>query len=457
MSSQFSRKVFPIAAATLLWAGGMSGTAAAKECTTDADCGAGYQCNPFGSASGSGGSTGTASDPGSGGATGETCAPGTNCTKVSVPPALPIDAGAAPPLRSADAGLAVPVPAPLPDAGTPVPAPSVTGVCGPKPIVCKTVADCPSADFDCVKDYATSPAPPCTQGQKCETPAPQESETGTCSAKPRACSTAADCPAPLTCQSQGSKCSGSASVGPDGVVTRTPETCTPGPSVCTWLPTVCTQDSDCSDPLYQCVKVSEYGMCSGAAPACMKGDGGGICPAPEPPTCTTVVTKNCMPKPIDCGLGQACPSGWSCFDFSNFGAGERPAWSITATDSACWPDGIILAAQGHAAGGGGSSTTRDGSGTSGAVDLGLQPPTIGKGDSSGSNGSVTGPTQAPVTPASTTGQSTGTGTDTAVAPRVKEGGGCAFGGGKTGSLDLGLALALMGLAVQLARRRNASR
>ena len=455
MSSQLSRKVFTIAAATLLWAGGMSRTAAAKECTTDTDCSAGYQCNLYASGGGTGGSTGTASSPGSGGATAVSCPSGTKCLGVSVPPATPVDAGAAPPLRTADPGLAVPPPA---ADDTPLPTPSVTGVCGPKPIVCKTVADCPSADFECVMDYAMAPTPACPPNTKCETPPPQKSGTGTCQASPHACTAPTDCPAPLTCQAQAATCSASGGVGPDGVVTSTPETCTTGPSVCTWVPTVCTQDSDCSDPLYQCAKVSESSACSGSAPACTKGDTGEVCPAPEPPTCTTVVTKNCMPKPIDCGLGQTCPSGWSCFDFSNFGAGERPAWSATATNSACLPDGIILAAQGHAAVGGGSSIIRSGSGNSGSVDIGLQAPTVGKGGSSGgSNGTSVSPTPETVSPVATTGQSTGTGTGTEVTPKVKEGGGCAFGGGKTDSLDLGLALALMGLAMQLARRRNANR
>ena len=98
--------------------------------------------------------------------------------------------------------------------------PAVTGICRPKPIVCTTVADCPSADFDCQKDYIMSTDAPCAADTKCPPPPqPQMSATGTCVAKPRVCSTAADCPSPLVCQAEAAACSGGGSVGPDGIVT----------------------------------------------------------------------------------------------------------------------------------------------------------------------------------------------------------------------------------------------
>ena len=56
------------------------------------------------------------------------------------------------------------------------------------------------------------------------------------------------------------------------------DTCTPGPSVCTWVPVTCTADTDCADPLYQCVKVGEYGWCSGSGGTCAAGE---TCPPPD--------------------------------------------------------------------------------------------------------------------------------------------------------------------------------
>jgi hypothetical protein len=462
MSSQVSRHVFPVAAAVLILAGGMSRTAAAKECASDSDCSAADQCVFGATAAGSGGATGSQT-PGAGATTGSICS-GANCASEASPPPLLVPDAGAPLFLPSDAGTAPVVGA---DAGARIaaPLPIATGVCEPKPIVCTTVADCPSADFECQKLYLPTTQPACAADTKCEALPPQESSTGTCQAKPHACSTATDCPAPLICQAQGATCSGGGGVGPDGVVTTIPTTCTAGPSVCTWVPVDCLADSDCADPLYQCLKVSEYNMCSGATPACRSADGAATCSAPEPPTCTSVVKKNCLPKPLDCGTGQACPSGWSCFDFSGYNAGVRPTWSPNAPDKACLPNGIILAAQGHASDNGqfssNSGSTRSSSGGSGAVDIGLVTPTDNKGGTAGTTGGAPSGQGSPeipptVAPVAAPGGSTSTATDTAGSAKVQGGGGCAFGGHGAGSMDLIWAMALLGLAVRLVRRHRAS-
>jgi hypothetical protein len=459
------RRAFLISATVSFLVGGLGRTAEAKDCSMDADCDAGYQC-VFGqttgtagggaSSSGAGAAAGSASDgtagaggsvasSGAGVATGNSCPAGGNCgTTSSLPTKAPMpamDAGAAPTPAGADAGLLLP---------GPVPAPAVTGICQPKPIVCTSAADCPSADFDCVMDLIPATNPDCPVDPKCESLPSQTSTTGTCVAKPHACSTAADCPAPLICQAENGTCTSSASAGPDGTVTQMPTTCTPGPSVCTWVPVTCTADTGCADPLYQCVEVGEDYSCSGS--------GGGTCApgetCPSPSTCGSTAIMNCMPKPIDCGGGQTCPTGWSCFDFSNYNGGIRPTWSPNAPDKSCLPDGIVLATQGHAADGGEfTGNSGGGKGTSG-----LGPTEVGgSGGTGGGNG--TGSTSpAGVNPVSSTrGSEAGSagGEDSAAA--TVHSSGCAYGGREAGPLSLWLALAMPGLVVRLARRRRGAR
>ena len=467
MSSRVSRHVFSIAAATLMLTVGMRGAAEAKQCTTDSDCDTGYQCGlppTGGGTSGAGGATGI-STPGNAGS-----AP---VPAPDLPVPAPIDAGVATIVAAPDAGVGktipidagvrTPTPTSIPDAGLSTPTP-LTGTCEPKPIVCTSAADCP-ADFECVKDMIAVTEPACPADTKCPTPPPQTSDTGTCQARPHACSTAADCPAPLVCQAQSATCSGGGSVGPDGVVTTTPDTCTPRPSVCTYVPRSCTADSECSDS-YQCVKVGEGGTCSGSSASCTRTDAGASCPTPEPPVCTTYVVMDCMPKQIACGAGQACPSGWSCFDFSNLSA-TVPGWSTDASGKSCLPDGLILAVEGHAANGGASVTY---SGTAGGEKSGTTPVSIGVDNGQGSRGTstdtstgvatgpattgTTPPSVTPATPGSDTGGTTaGTGTTTAKV----QGGGCTLGGGHTASIDLSMALALTGLVVRVTRRRRSGR
>ncbi len=461
MSSRFSRKVFSIAIVTLLGMLGMGRTASATECTSDADCDTGYQCGFAATAYATGGSVaatgGSVGSSGSGTAAGGTClsVDGTNCGSASSPPVLAVDAGA-------------PVPYAIPDAGFPVltsPQPTtMTGVCEPKPIVCTSVADCPSADFDCVMDMIASPTPACAPNTKCTTPAPQPSSSGTCVAKPHACNTAADCPAPLVCQATGATCSGGGAAGSDGTATTTDPTCAPGPSVCTFVPASCTVDSDCSSSLYQCLQVSASTECSGSSGACSMGDGGLVCAPAPPPVCTTTVEKDCMPKPIDCGAGQACPTGWSCFDFTNYNGGTRPVWSPNAFDKSCLPDGIILATEGHAASSGaqfnsssGSTPTLDAPAPKSASDAGVTVVLVGPGTSTTSStgtGAGQGGSQNPPVVNAGTGndgtQSADAGTGTPVAT---QGGGCAVGGRAAGSINLWLTLACAGLVLRRFRRR----
>jgi len=441
MFSKVSRKVFPVAAATLLWAGSLAQMAEAKECTTDADCDSGYQCS---SANIDIGQTTVATPPGGGSSSGAGAATGTACTgdkcaSVETPPSLPVDAG-----------VAIPV--------TPI-----KGTCQLKPVVCTSVADCPTADFDCVK--VTAPSPACAPDTKCDTPPSQTSDTGICYAKVRACSVATDCPAPLTCQSQATTCTGGASVSTDGTVTSTPTTCTPGPTVCTWVAVACAADSDCADPLYACAKVRESTGCSATGPCLAVGDASARCAPSEPPTCVTSVEKDCMPKPIDCGAGQACPAGWSCFDFSNYNGGVRPVWSPSAPDKSCLPDGIILATQGHVAGAGqltASSGTKGGdlAGAFPSVDGGVAP-TGGTGTGTGSTTDIStgvnpgqgGSSNPPVVSPGPSNEGALSADAGSAKPVATQGGGCNLGGGNGGFLSLGLGLALSVLAARRSRRR----
>jgi MYXO-CTERM domain-containing protein len=466
-TSRSSRHALLISATVALAIGGLARTAAAKDCTTDTDCDTGYQCviqavaatggaTSVGSASSSGsGEVGTGGAGGSaasvGGAVGSSCPKGTNCAVVVSTPPMPVPAPDAGALSPAEAGVLPPETLPTP----------VTGICEPKPVVCSTVADCPSADFDCVMEAISPPA--CLADQNCATLSPA-STTGTCVAKAHACSTADDCPTPLTCQALPGTCTSSGSVGPDGKVISTPTTCAMGPSVCSWNPVTCTTNSDCTDPLYQCVKVDETTSCTGSGGACAAGL---TCPpVPEqPPTCVTTPTMYCLPKLVDCASGPACAVGWSCFDFSNVG-GVPPAWGSVPSNMACLPDGIVMAAQGHAAVNGqlvvgsGSSSSSSSGGTP-TLDVG------GAGGASGGAGGVSGndgkgtstgggqsnvtnpPTASPV--ATNEGAAGASGS----AQPMAHSSGCAYGGSDASSSWL--ALAMIGLVARLARRRREDR
>jgi MYXO-CTERM domain-containing protein len=467
-TSRSSRHAFLISAAVALLVGGLARTAAAKTCTTNLDCDTGYQCITLAYAStggatsiSSGGTPSTADGSGGaggsvasgGGAVGSSCPKGLNCGQVLPPATVPVpgpDAGAVP---SPGSGLLSPEPVPTP----------ITGTCE---IPCSTVADCPSADFGCVVETISPPV--CLADPNCAMPSLPSTTGGTCVAQAHACSTAADCPAPLTCQALSGSCAGSATVGPDGKVITTSETCTPGPSVCSWNPETCTIDSDCADPLYQCVKTGDSGGgCSSS--------GGGACAAnetcPPPPTCDSTPTMLCLPKLVDCACGPCpagaacgacatCLPGWSCFDFSSIG-GVPSAWGSVASNKACLPDGIVMAAQGHAAVNGqlvvgsGSSSSSSSGGTPTLDVGGAGGASGGAGGASGNDGRSTGGAAQNPPPVSPVPTNEGTAGSTGSAQPMAHSSGCAYGGSEASSPWL--ALAMIGLVARLARRRREDR
>jgi MYXO-CTERM domain-containing protein len=189
------------------------------------------------------------------------------------------------------------------------------------------------------------------------------------------------------------------------------------------------------------------------------------CSTPEPPVCTSFVVMNCLPKQIACGAGQACPSGWSCFDYSNLD-GTVPGWIADESRKSCMPDGLILAVEGHAAGGGAGGATGGSEsagvlgGDKGAVATTLRGDAGLTGDTSAdtSTGVGVGPT-APSSGKPTTSGSDAGGTQegTGTTAVKANGGGCTLGGGHPASSSLWLALALAGLVVRITRRRPAAR
>jgi hypothetical protein len=172
---------------------------------------------------------------------------------------------------------------------------------------------------------------------------------------------------------------------------------------------------------------------------------------------------DCMPKPIDCGAGQVCPAGWSCFDFSNYNGGTRPAWSPNAFDKSCLPDGIILAAQGHAASNGGQFATSSGStSTLGApapkssgdagVTIGLVVPGTATGTYNGTGIGQGGSPNPPVVNAGSGNEGNQSADAGSGTPVATQGGGCAIGGRDSGSPSLWLMLACAGLLARRFRR-----
>lgn len=437
------------------------GTANAKECKTDAECASGFECilGQIGTTSGTGGSTGSSAggDPGAGATTGTACE-GPDCPVSSSTPGFAPgarDAGAAvppldtPPPRIADGGVTS---VPTTDPGETVPI-ITTGFCRAKILVCTSKADCP-ANLDCVKETAMVKRAPCAEGTVCDTSLPV-SETGTCKA---VCNVDADCPAPLVCKLQGQSCMGGASMNPDGTITTMPTTCTGGNKICSYEPVTCSTNAECTVAGFQCAKAYEYQSCTGSAPtgcARTKGDADVVCtPTPaDPPVCTSTVVNNCMPKEIKCDAGQACPAGWSCFDFTYFDDASVPGWSTPIPSKACLPDGLILTIKGQAHGG--SSVTYGSTPNQGgtvAIDLG------GKGGTSGgptpTGGEATPPQVTPV-PASDGQEKAAVGdAGTEEASSKVRGGGCSMGGAQDGSFGLWMTLGLCGLVLRLVRRRK---
>jgi MYXO-CTERM domain-containing protein len=177
---------------------------------------------------------------------------------------------------------------------------------------------------------------------------------------------------------------------------------------------------------------------------------------------------NCLPKLVDCASGQACPAGWSCFDFSNLG-GIPPAWGSVASNQACLPAGIIFAAQGHAAGG--SQVTESSGSNAGSSGTGSM--ALGPGNGTGGKVATATATATATTTATATGGFPGgaapsptnqappaqaaptASADAGVAPAAMvQSSGCAYGGSDASQVNPWLALAMAGLVARLARRRN---
>jgi hypothetical protein len=132
--------------------------------------------------------------------------------------------------------------------------------------------------------------------------------------------------------------------------------------------------------------------------------------------------------------------------------GIPSSWGSIASNQACLPDGIIMAAQGHAAVNGqfGVSST-SGSGGTPALDVG------GTGGTSGNNGTGTGPGQSNSTnpsPVNPVPPSEGAGGAIGAVQPMAHSSGCAYGGSDASSVSLWLALAMTGLVARLARRRR---
>lgn len=441
MLGPISRASFSLAVATLLSTVTV-GTANAKECKADSDCGAGFQCALVVAVSGSGPNTGTAdSGPGAGAATGTSKeSSGGGGAAGSSGSISGSGAAAGPACAGPDCTSSSPVAPPLPvDAG---PVVVTTGTCQVKLLSCTIKADCP-ANLDCVKQSAPVPTTPCRPGTTCDTTLLPPVETGTCKA---VCNVDADCPAPLVCKLQGVTCSGVVAVSADGTVTKTPETCTGGTKICSYQPVICSSDTECTSPNTQCAKVSEYQTCTSSGYAgCARAstDGGDICATTsEPPVCTSTAVNNCIPKQINCDAGQTCPAGSSCFDFTNFDDAAIPGWTTPMPSKGCLPDGLILVIKGQA------------SGSSGGTYIGSEP-TRGNGSDSigladgGSKGSVTADAgaspQAPVATADA---------GTKATSYKPVGSGCTLAGSPRGSSELWLTLGLAGMALGLVRRRK---
>jgi MYXO-CTERM domain-containing protein len=120
--------------------------------------------------------------------------------------------------------------------------------------------------------------------------------------------------------------------------------------------------------------------------------------------------------------------------------GVPSAWGSIASEKACLPDGIVMAAQGHAAVNGefGGSSSSSGGGT----------PTLSAGDA----GVATNTGPSPVIPVP---PGTNEGAGNAAKDTVTHSSGCAYGGSDASSLWL--ALAMIGLVARLARRRREDR
>ena len=138
--------------------------------------------------------------------------------------------------------------------------------------------------------------------------------------------------------------------------------------------------------------------------------------------------KTCFPKAIACSAAEACPTGWSCIDFTQvYDSDPLQVWAATGNNF-CWPDslnGVLYREIGTDSSGLGLSGVSGGT-DKGSTDAG-RTVTLG-GDESGA--SVDAGTSA----------SSGTGSTPASGKS-----GCAIGGRNISASWTLLALALVGL------------
>ena len=133
----------------------------------------------------------------------------------------------------------------------------------------------------------------------------------TASARAQSCANDSDCASPLTCKQGAKVCMGGGGILPDGGTYVMDPVCENQPSKCTWTFVRCQADSECTQPNWACLTV---------------------------PGQTAVMT--CFPKAIACSAAQACPTGWTCIDFTQvYDSDPLQIWAATGNNY-CWPDSL---------------------------------------------------------------------------------------------------------------------
>jgi hypothetical protein len=136
--------------------------------------------------------------------------------------------------------------------------------------------------------------------------------TSSAPALAQACSTDANCTAPLTCKPGPTACEGGGGILPDGGTYTLPTTCQTQPATCTWVFSACQSDSTCSLPSWGCLTF---------------------------PGQSTV--KMCFPKYIPCSASQPCPTAWSCMESTQTSSNDPgPFWGVVGAINYCWPDNL---------------------------------------------------------------------------------------------------------------------
>ncbi len=133
----------------------------------------------------------------------------------------------------------------------------------------------------------------------------------TASAQAQSCAVDSDCASTLTCKQGAKVCMGGGGILPDGGTYVMDPVCENQPSKCTWTFVRCQADSECTQPNWACLTV---------------------------PGQSTV--KTCFPKAIACSAAEACPTGWTCIDFTQvYDSDPLEIWAATGNNY-CWPDSL---------------------------------------------------------------------------------------------------------------------